>query len=71
MADAPQEAAEGTEEEGTESQEAAANEPKIMCYVSKRMVPRSKTVEVEYSSGKKVWVLSKYIRYDMDAEAAS
>ncbi len=38
-------------------------EPKIMCYVSKRMVPKSQTIEVEYSAGKKVWVLAKYIRY--------
>jgi len=48
-------------------QEAApVDEPKIMCYVSKKMVPKSKTVEVEYSSGKKVWVLAKYIKYDAE-----
>ncbi len=42
---------------------APIEEPKIMCYVSKRMVPKSQTVEVEYSAGKKVWVLARYIRY--------
>lgn len=38
-------------------------EPKIMCYVSKEMVPLSKTVEVEYSHGKKFRVLPKYIKF--------
>jgi len=46
------------------------DEPKIMCYVSKRMVPKSKTVEVEYAPGRKVWVLSKYIHYTLNAEAS-
>lgn len=49
----------------------AVEEPKIMCYVSKRMVPKSQTVEVEYQPGKKVWVLSKYIRYDLDESTAA
>ena len=41
----------------------AAEEPRIMCYVSKKMVKKSETVEVEYQPGKKVWVLAKYIKY--------
>lgn len=49
----------------------AVEEPKIMCYVSKRMVPKSQTVEVEYQPGKKVWVLARYIRYDLSEDAAS
>lgn len=46
---------------------APVDEPKIMCYVSKKMIPKSNTVEVEYSHGKKVWVSAKYIKYDTDA----
>ena len=52
------------------SSPAPIEEPKIMCYVSKRMVPKSQTVEVEYSAGKKVWVLAKYIRYGEGAKQA-
>ncbi len=38
-------------------------EPKIMCYVSKEMVPVSQTVEVEYSHGKTFRVLPKYVKF--------
>ncbi len=46
-----------------ESTEKQADEPRIMCYVCKKMVPKSQTMEVEYAPGKKVWILSKYLRY--------
>ena len=45
------------------------DEPKIMCYVSKRMVPKSQTVEVEYAPSRKVWVLARYIHYPTGADA--
>ena len=54
--------------QGAEVEEVA--EPKIMCYVSKEMVPVSKTVEVEYSHGKKFRVLPKYVKFG-DEPAAS
>lgn len=38
------------------------SEQKIMCFVSKKMVPISETVEVEYMPHKKVNVLPKYIK---------
>lgn len=40
------------------------SEQKIMCFVSKKMVPMSETVEVEYMPHKKVNVLPKYIKYE-------
>lgn len=43
-------------------------EPKIMCYVSKEMVPLSQTVEVEYGGGKKFRVLPKYLKFEEAAE---
>jgi hypothetical protein len=46
-----------------------ADEQKIMCFVSKKMVPISETVEVEYMPHKKVRVLPHYIRYNQDAQA--
>ncbi len=38
------------------------DEQKIMCFVSKKMVPISQTVEIEYMPHKKVRVLPKYIK---------
>lgn len=35
----------------------------IMCYVSKKMVPMSETVEVQYAPGRTYRVLARYIRY--------
>ena len=55
------------EETATETTE-QKNEQKIMCFVSKKMVPISETVEVEYMPHKKVHVLPKYIRFSEDAE---
>ena len=46
-----------------EQEETKADEQKIMCFVSKMMVPISETVEVEYKPHKKVRVLPKYIKY--------
>ncbi|MDX9720825.1 MAG: hypothetical protein RBU37_08750 [Myxococcota bacterium] len=51
-----------TENENVEK--AAPEEPRIMCWVSKKMVKKSETVEVEYAPGKTVWVLPKYIRFE-------
>ena len=48
------------EVEATEEEE----EQRIMCFISKKMVPISQTVEVEYMPHKKVRVLPKYIRYE-------
>lgn len=42
-------------------------EPKIMCYVSKVMVPLSQTVEVEYEKGKSFRVLPRYVHFDTEA----
>lgn len=53
-------------EETTEKKEEKA-EQRIMCFVSKEMVPLSDTVEVEYSPGKKVRVLPKYVKFDLPA----
>ena len=36
---------------------------KIMCYVSKKMVPIEDTVEIEYAPGKAVRVLPRYVKY--------
>lgn len=44
----------------------AAPEQKIMCFVSKKMVPLASTIEVEYGHGKKVRVLPKYVKFDLD-----
>ena len=41
-----------------------ANEQKIMCFVSKKMVPISQTIEIEYMPHKKVRVLPRYVRYE-------
>lgn len=41
---------------------------KIMCFVSKQMVPINQTVELEYMPGKKVRVMPKYIKYDLEEE---
>ena len=60
----------GTEEEENEAVEPAVEEPKIMCYVSKVMVPMSQTVEVEYEKGKTFRVLPKYVKYAQPADGA-
>lgn len=59
--------AEGAEAEGDAR---ASSSQKIMCFVSKQMVPLDETVEIEYAPRKKVRVLPKYIKYEQkQAEA--
>jgi len=53
------------QEEGEEAEERGGGQ-KIMCFVSKEMVPINDTVEIEYGPGKKVRVLPKFIKYDRD-----
>ena len=56
---------EAAEESDEESEEQGGGQ-KIMCFVSKEMVPINETVEVLYGPGKKVRVLPKYIKYDRE-----
>lgn len=49
--------AEPTTAEGTEEKS-----QKIMCFISKQMVPLSETVEIEYAPRKKVRVLPRYVK---------
>ena len=53
-------------EEKTETAEPKP-EQRIMCFVSKQMVALSDTVEVEYAPGKKVRVLPKYVKFDLES----
>ena len=57
---------EETEEAPAEPEKQYSGE-KIMCFVSKQMVPIEDTVELEVQEHKKVRVLPKYIKYDQDA----
>lgn len=41
---------------------------KIMCFVSKEMVPINETVELEYMPGKKVRVLPRFIKFEREEE---
>lgn len=62
-------------EEATEQKAAADQEErdtggqKIMCFVSKEMVPINQTVELEYMPGKKVRVLPKYVKFELEESA--
>ena len=59
----------GFDYDDEEEQEPVAEkveEPKIMCFVSKKMVPISQTVELEYMAHKKVRVLPEYIKFDQE-----
>ena len=40
---------------------------KIMCFVSKQMVPIEDTIEVEYAVGKSYRVLSHYVRFEQES----
>jgi hypothetical protein len=42
---------------------APVSKEKVMCYVSKQLVPVSETVEVHYSADKKYRVLPKFVKY--------
>ena len=68
--EAPKANPEAEAEEQAEAVEPVVEEPKIMCYVSKVMVPLSETVEVEYEKGKTFRVLPKYVKYVESAEGA-
>jgi hypothetical protein len=57
---------ETTEETAEETEEEKKSSQKIMCFVSKKMVPLNETVEIEYAPGKKVRVLPKYVKYDQE-----
>lgn len=68
---------EDTQEEGTseEEQEEEVEKKqysgeKIMCFVSKQMVPIEDTVELEVQEHKKVRVLPKYVKYDQGKKGA-
>lgn len=59
------------EETDDEEEESSGGGQKIMCFVSKKMVPINETEEVEYKPRKKVRVMPKYIKYDRDGDDAS
>lgn len=50
------------ETEASDGEDKEYSGRKIMCYVSKRMVPFEDTVEVEYSPGKKYRVLPQFVK---------
>lgn len=56
-------------DEQEEEEEERGGGQKIMCFVSKEMVPINETVEIEYKPGKKVRVLPKFIKYDRETAA--
>ena len=56
---------EGVSEEEQEEKKQYSGE-KIMCFVSKQMVPIEETVELEVQEHKKVRVLPKYVKYNLD-----
>mgnify|MGYP000636902437 CR=1 FL=1 len=55
-------------EQEDEEEEKRGGGQKIMCFVSKEMVPINETVEVQYMPGKKVRVLPKYLRYETEED---
>ena len=59
--------AEGETAQATEAHDTVVEEPRIMCYVSKEMVPMSETVEVEYETGKTFRVMPKFLKYAAEA----
>lgn len=44
-------------------EEEVKKEQRVMCYISKQMVPISQTVEVVYSPRKKYRVKPEYVKY--------
>lgn len=44
-------------------EEPEKKEQRVMCYISKQMVPLSQTVEVVYSARKKYRVVPEFIKY--------
>lgn len=70
MAEEEPEQTEAAEEESDEEEESGGGQ-KIMCFVSKKMVPINETEEVAYKPGKKVRVMPKYIKFDRGEDEAS
>lgn len=69
MAEEQEETPEEPESEGESEEEEKKKQysgEKIMCFVSKEMVPIEETVELEVQEHKKVRVLPKYIKFDME-----
>ncbi len=62
-------------DEVTEGTEPAQDEPikeaqpKIMCYISKKMVAIDETIEIPYDANKSFRVMPRYIKYDPDDSA--
>ena len=46
-----------------ETAKAEKKEESVVCYISKKVVPMSETVEVSYGAGKKYRVLPKYLKH--------
>ncbi|MGM0556263.1 MAG: hypothetical protein ACQEVA_07775 [Myxococcota bacterium] len=67
MAEEQENQEDAPEEEMTEEERRGGQ--KIMCFVSKEMVPINQTTELEYMPGKKVRVLPKYIKYEREESA--
>lgn len=65
-----QKSAENVAENAADQEERDTGGQKIMCFVSKEMVPINQTVELEYMPGKKVRVLPKYVKFDLDGATA-
>ena len=63
-----EEQVEANDAEQEDEEEKRGGGQKIMCFVSKEMVPINETVEVQYMPGKKVRVLPKYLRYETEEE---
>ncbi|MFW5966238.1 MAG: hypothetical protein ACOCV2_01915 [Persicimonas sp.] len=57
-------------EDAEQTEEERRGGQKIMCFISKEMVPINETVELEYMPGKKVRVMPEFIKYDRDEESA-
>lgn len=64
------EVAESEQQQDEQQEDEQGGGQKIMCFVSKEMVPINETVEIEYSSGKSVRVLPKYVKFE-DEELVS
>lgn len=70
MAEEEKSAEEATEQKAaTDQEERDTGGQKIMCFVSKEMVPINQTVELEYMPGKKVRVLPKYVKFELEESA--
>ena len=55
-----------TDAAGEETPEKTYSGQKIMCFISKKMVPIEDTVEVDYAPGKSYRVLPQYIKFEQE-----